>query len=134
MPENTNNNDIEPTRSTEPGLDVRTPLTVSGDVSEDKRANRSLRVIAEGTAAATGEEFFRSLARCAAQALGARYAFVAETLSEMESRSLAFWDVRILAWVHISFSGHALPAGCGGSHLRLIGSRNCPASAQSTRI
>src|SRR6476660_6425210 len=92
MPENTNNNDIEPTRSTEPGLDVRTPLTVSGDVSEDKRANRSLRVIAEGTAAATGEEFFRSLARCAAQALGARYAFVAETLSEMESRSLAFWD------------------------------------------
>jgi hypothetical protein len=37
-------------------------------------------------------------------------------------------------WVHLSFSGHALPAGCGGSHLRLIGSRNCPASAQSTRI
>jgi len=52
----------------------------------------TLRIIAEGTAAATGDEFFRSLARCAAQALGARYAFVAETLSEMESRSLAFWD------------------------------------------
>jgi PAS domain S-box-containing protein len=40
----------------------------------------------------TGDEFFRSLARCAAQALGARYAFVAETLSELESRSLAFWE------------------------------------------
>jgi len=52
----------------------------------------SLHIIAEGTAAATGDEFFRSLARCAAQALGARYAFVAETLTEMESRSLAFWD------------------------------------------
>ncbi|HEY5894621.1 MAG TPA: sigma 54-interacting transcriptional regulator [Chthoniobacterales bacterium] len=52
----------------------------------------TLRVIAEGTAAAIGDEFFRSLARCAAQALGARYAFVAETLSEMESRSLAYWE------------------------------------------
>ncbi len=53
---------------------------------------RSLHIIAEGTAAAIGEEFFRSLARCAAQALGARYAFVAETLSELESQSLAFWE------------------------------------------
>lgn len=52
----------------------------------------TLRAIAEGTAAAIGDEFFRSLARCAAQALGARYAFVAETLSEMESRSLAYWE------------------------------------------
>jgi PAS domain S-box-containing protein len=51
-----------------------------------------LRILTEGTAAATGDEFFRSLARCAAQALGARYAFVAETLSELESRSLAFWE------------------------------------------
>jgi hypothetical protein len=51
-----------------------------------------LRVLAEGTATATGEEFFHSLARCAAQALGARYAFVAETLSDLESRSLAFWE------------------------------------------
>ena len=92
MPENTNNNDIRLTRSTEPDLDFQTPLTASRDISEPKPANRSLRVIAEGTAAAIGEEFFRSLARCAAQALGARYAFVAETLSEMESRSLVFWD------------------------------------------
>src|ERR1043165_4589882 len=51
-----------------------------------------LRAIAEGTAAAVGDEFFRSLARCAAQAMAARYAFVAETLSELESRSLAFWE------------------------------------------
>ena len=92
MPENTKDNDTRPTRSTEPDLDFRTRLTVSRDVSEYKRANRSLHIISEGTAAATGDEFFRSLARCAAQALGARYAFVAETLAEMESRSLAFWD------------------------------------------
>ena len=92
MPENTKDNDTRPTRSTEPDLDFRTRLTASRDVSEYKRANRSLHIIAEGTAAATGDEFFRSLARCAAQALGERYAFVAETLTEMESRSLAFWD------------------------------------------
>jgi PAS domain S-box-containing protein len=55
-------------------------------------SSRVLRVIAEGTAAAIGDDFFRSLARCAAQALGARYAFVAETLSELESRSLAYWE------------------------------------------
>ena len=44
------------------------------------------------TAATTGTEFFHALARTAAQALGARFAFVSETLSEMESRSLAFWE------------------------------------------
>jgi PAS domain S-box-containing protein len=64
----------------------------SRDVTIYKRAERALRTLAEGTAAATGDEFFRSLARHAAQALGARYAFVAETLSEIESRSLAFWE------------------------------------------
>jgi formate hydrogenlyase transcriptional activator len=55
-------------------------------------SSRVLRVLAEGTAAATGDEFFRSLARHAALALGARYAFVAETLNPMESRSLAYWE------------------------------------------
>src|SRR5882757_675674 len=54
--------------------------------------HRILDVLAEGTAAAIGDEFFRSLARHAALALGARYAFVAESLSEMESRSLAYWE------------------------------------------
>jgi PAS domain S-box-containing protein len=67
-------------------------VAASRDVTSYKRAERALRTLAEGTAAAIGDEFFRSLARHAAQALGARYAFVAETLSEMESRSLAFWE------------------------------------------
>ena len=92
MPENIKENDPQPSRSVEPDLDFRTRLAASSDVSEHKLADTMLRIIAEGTAAATGDEFFRSLTRCAAQALGARYAFVAETLSEMESRSLAFWD------------------------------------------
>jgi len=51
-----------------------------------------LRVLAEGTAGATGDEFFRSLARHAALAMGARFAFVAESLSDQESRSLAYWE------------------------------------------
>ncbi|HVV74219.1 MAG TPA: PAS domain-containing protein, partial [Verrucomicrobiae bacterium] len=67
-------------------------VAASRDVSIYKRAERALRTLAEGTAAATGDEFFRSLARHAAQALGARFAFVAETLSDLESRSLAFWE------------------------------------------
>jgi formate hydrogenlyase transcriptional activator len=92
MSENTKENDPQPSRSLEADPDFRTRLASSSDVSEDKLVDGTLRIIAEGTAAATGDEFFRSLARCAAQALGARYAFVAETLSEMESRSLTFWD------------------------------------------
>src|SRR5687768_6511810 len=55
-------------------------------------ASHFLTLLAEGTAAATGDEFFRSLAKHAALALGARYAFVAESLSELESRSLAYWE------------------------------------------
>ncbi len=51
-----------------------------------------LRALAEGTSAATGDEFFRSLAKHAALALGARYAFASETLNELESRSLAYWE------------------------------------------
>jgi formate hydrogenlyase transcriptional activator len=57
-----------------------------------KRSERVLWAIAEGTATATGEEFFRLLARYAAQAIGARYAFVAETLNPNESQSLAYWE------------------------------------------
>ncbi len=66
-------------------------LAASRDVTGLKRSEDLLRALAEGTAAVTGEEFFRSLARHAARALQARYAFVAETLSELESRSLAYW-------------------------------------------
>ena len=58
----------------------------------DPGSAKILALLAEGTAAATGDEFFRSLAKHAALALGARYAFVAESLSELESRSLAYWE------------------------------------------
>ena len=97
MPENTKDNDTRPTRSTEPDLDFRTRLTASRDVSEYKRANRSLHIIAEGTAAATGDEFFRSLARCTAQALGARYALSRKRSLRWSHDLWPFGTVRILA-------------------------------------
>jgi formate hydrogenlyase transcriptional activator len=67
-------------------------LAAPESVPDWKRSERVLWAIAEGTAAATGEEFFRLLARYAAQSLGARYAFVAETLNPNESQSLAYWE------------------------------------------
>lgn len=61
-------------------------------MTSDAGSAKILALLAEGTAAATGDECFRSLAKHAALALGARYAFVAESLSELESRSLAYWE------------------------------------------
>src|SRR5262245_27570511 len=61
-------------------------------MADDGGSSRILSLLAEGTAAATSDEFFRSLAKHAALALGARYAFAAESISELESRSLAYWE------------------------------------------
>jgi PAS domain S-box-containing protein len=67
-------------------------LATSRDVTGLKRSEDVLRALTEGTAAVTGEEFFKQLARHAARALQAKYAFVAESLSENDSRSLAYWE------------------------------------------
>src|SRR6476469_3239543 len=81
----------------------------------ENQSSAVLRTLAEGTAAATGDEFFRLLVRCVAGALGARYAFVAETLSDLESRSLAFWDGSDFgAGFTYQFSRNPLPTGGGG--------------------
>lgn len=55
--------------------------------------DNALRLLVEGTAAATGDDFFRSLARHLAAALHVRYAFVAECTTPANSRvrTLAFW-------------------------------------------
>ena len=54
----------------------------------------TLHHISEGIAGATGEEFFRSLVRHLAEALQARYSFVAECTDDTQThvRALAFWD------------------------------------------
>lgn len=62
-----------------PGADGRPEkfLAVSRDVTGLKRSEDLLRAMTEATASVTGEEFFKSLARQAARAMQARYAFVA---------------------------------------------------------
>lgn len=66
------------------------------DLRERKNTERVLRIIFEGTAADTGEQFLRSLLRSLAQALDVRYAFISvfpEAQAEA-ARVIAFWDGR----------------------------------------
>jgi PAS domain S-box-containing protein len=51
----------------------------------------TLRALVEGTARHTGPEFFQSLVRHLAAAVGTRYAFVAEFLGQGRARTLAYW-------------------------------------------
>src|SRR3989441_6387107 len=59
-----------------------------------KQAEEMLRAITEGTAAVTGSDFFYSLVRHLADALGVRYAFVTECREEPKGRvrTRAFWQ------------------------------------------
>jgi sigma54-dependent transcription regulator len=60
---------------------------------EQKTSESLLRLIAEGTASVTGDEFFRTLVRYLASALHVRYAFVAEFAGvKTRVRTLAFWS------------------------------------------
>src|SRR5947209_13971373 len=58
------------------------------DISDELGA---LRAIVEETARHTGQEFFQSLVRHLAAAVGTRYAFVAEFAGGTRARTLAFW-------------------------------------------
>jgi len=52
-----------------------------------------LRLIYEGTATATGDEFFRALVRSTAAAMGTQYAFVSEFAGSCTRvRTIVFWD------------------------------------------
>jgi formate hydrogenlyase transcriptional activator len=62
----------------------------AGDEHDDEMA--VLRALVEGTARNTGEEFFQSLVRHLATAVGTRYAFVAEFAGPMRARTLAYWQ------------------------------------------
>ena len=66
------------------------PALLSAD--ERDAMHLALRAIVEGTATATGTEFFYALVRELAQALNVRHAFVSELLeSGARVRTLAFW-------------------------------------------
>ena len=78
-----------------PSADRRsTPRSDSALLPPDERDDMhlALRAIVEGTATATGTEFFFALVRELAQALNVRHAFVSELLeNKVRVRTLAFW-------------------------------------------
>src|SRR4051794_23363767 len=51
----------------------------------------ALRAIVEGTASAVGDEFFKSLVKHLAGAMGTGYALVAEFAGPMRARTLGYW-------------------------------------------
>src|SRR3954462_8643846 len=57
----------------------------------------AMRAIVEGTAAAVGDEFFRSLVKHLASAMGVGYAFIAEFCGPQRVRTMAFWTPRGIA-------------------------------------
>ncbi|QLE42991.1 PAS domain S-box protein [Nostoc sp. C052] len=64
------------------------------DISDRKQQEQALRLIVEGTAAKTGNEFFNSCVRYLAEVLQVQYALVTEFDDEPKTRvrTLAFWS------------------------------------------
>ncbi|HEX8914625.1 MAG TPA: sigma 54-interacting transcriptional regulator [Humisphaera sp.] len=68
------------------------PTPPAGPLHPGARGDaETLRILAEGTAAATGQAFFERLVTHLAAALNTGYAIVAEFAGEMRARSLAYW-------------------------------------------
>jgi formate hydrogenlyase transcriptional activator len=62
------------------------------DVTERHLAEETFRSIVIGTASATGNDFFPSLVRHLATALGVRYAFITDCDDQNRAKALAFWN------------------------------------------
>jgi signal transduction histidine kinase len=67
---------------------------LQSEILEREKSEQILRSIVEGTVSVTGVDFFRSLVRSLAQALGVRYAFISECMDAPPTRvrSFAFWE------------------------------------------
>ena len=61
----------------------------ASDINDELTA---LRIIAEGTASATGETFFPALVEHLARAIGARHAFISEFIPPQKIRTFSFWS------------------------------------------
>ena len=88
-----------------------------------KEREATLRAIAEGTAAYVGGEFFQSLVRNLAAALGVEYAFVSEfCVDRSKVRTLAFWaGDHFKDNFEYTISDTALRKGVGGRVVPLFG-------------
>jgi formate hydrogenlyase transcriptional activator len=87
------------------------------EFEEKTSGDDTLAHISEGIAAATGGEFFRSLVKHLADALGVRYAFVTECADAQQSRvhALAFWNgADFVSGIDYSLSGTPCAAVLGG--------------------
>ncbi|MBE9111548.1 PAS domain S-box protein [Nodosilinea sp. LEGE 07298] len=77
-------------------IDGQTTLSlgVATDIGSYKKMEQALRLIVEGTATKTSQDFFHLLVRHLAEVLGVRYALVAELTGpdSNRSRTLAFWQ------------------------------------------
>ncbi|MDE2350064.1 MAG: sigma 54-interacting transcriptional regulator [Gammaproteobacteria bacterium] len=77
----------------------------------------ALRLIAEGTAAATGDAFFRTLVERLATAIGTTHAFVAKFLPPGSIRTLAYWsEGRLVPNVEYELAGTPCEEVIHGSH------------------
>jgi len=68
-------------------------IEVIEDITERKRIERALQMIVEGSSAAVGPQFFRSLVKSLSLALGFKYAFIGELTSKQPAsvQTLAVW-------------------------------------------
>ena len=67
---------------------------IARNITRQKQQQEALRLIVEGTASTTGDEFFRSCTRHLAEVLQVRYAVVTEVTNAAKNqiRTLAFWN------------------------------------------
>ena len=62
------------------------------DVTDRRLIEERLKSIVVGTASATGKDFFPTLVRHMASALGARYAFITDCDDQKHAKAVAFWN------------------------------------------
>jgi formate hydrogenlyase transcriptional activator len=73
-------------------MNPNTSAGQSTDSNHDGEEIAALRSIVEGTATATGDEFFQALVENLAAAMNTRFAFVAEFLGGIRAATLAYWE------------------------------------------
>ena len=83
---------VQPIRNSSGEIDRL--LAVSREVTERVKAENRLRAIVEGTAQATGRDFFTSMVKHLANALPVKIAFATEcaNVEKTRARIIAFWD------------------------------------------